>query len=142
MKYLVSRGDTSSTHHHVYEHNGAHAGASLSYIEFQAQLLRPVSLEPLDRSQSNLDTSFTRSISSLWEGGERQKMVMSLTHPYLRQIRRGVVHHAFHRQHPLRSMQTPSPATEKPVCRVSHRQSRSVACSVRCQMKSEEKKNK
>merc|ERR1712030_54370 len=37
-------------------------------------------------------------------GENTRRWVASLTPPYLRQIRRGLVHHAFHKKHPLRSM--------------------------------------
>merc|ERR1712030_154605 len=37
-------------------------------------------------------------------GEKTKRWVTSLTPPYHRQIRRGIVYHAFHKKHPLRSM--------------------------------------
>jgi len=81
---------------------------------FSARLSSPVSWEPFDRSLSNLDTSITRPFSFKntkkieksrknrkncfcpLEGGgrKRKRWVTSLTSPYLRQMRRGSIHHA------------------------------------------------
>ena len=78
---------------------------------FSARLSSAVSGEPFDRSSSNLDTSiirpfpfmgikkkskkFEKIVSALWRGGrKRKRWVTSLTSPYLRQMRRGSIHHA------------------------------------------------
>merc|ERR1712030_1818 len=90
---------------------------------FSARLSSAVSGEPFDRSSSNLDTSIIRPLpfrrmekknqskkskknrknsrksnnflSALWRGGrKRKRWVTSLTSPYLRQMRRGSIHHA------------------------------------------------
>merc|ERR1712030_52102 len=79
---------------------------------FRARLSSPVSWGPFDRSLSNLDTSITRPssfkntkkkeknrkfVSAPWGGGGGENLkrwVTSLTSPYLRQTRRGSIHHA------------------------------------------------
>merc|ERR1712030_125387 len=52
-------------------------------------------------------------------GEKTKRWVISLTPPHLRQIRRGIVHHAFHKKHPLRNMQPNDFVYEIPDTRTS-----------------------
>merc|ERR1712055_387754 len=71
-------------------HRLAHSLVHAALYRVRPQLWTPVSQEPLDRSSSNLDTSFTRSVSSLWEGGgsRKDRLLHNLTIPSPDEARR------------------------------------------------------
>merc|ERR1712030_293190 len=112
-----------SDHHDAVVQSGREPGVAPPYIDselnFEPLYLKDYWTDPRQtwtQASHNQSLSFETKKSKKVEKIEKnlflpsgrventRRWVTSLTPPYLRQIRRGIVHHAFHKKHPLRSM--------------------------------------